>query len=291
MSDKETLLEEIAGSKMSPMFEIAGVNLHIRTILLGLDIDEDATPFEKSSEKDYSLIETICLDDKYRYLLDVILIDYGYEFDDQEVLERQVSESSEIEYRIADINPKSNSVQLKGNVYGDILHLGSCGDFKAKLGIVGVSLNDSKSLLLHQELMIEGYILEKENNIKMAFFTYFTAIEAYLNLELTSIKKQIFSELHHALEYLDLKNKMRIFAKSRLGTNDLNKIKLWGDLLGVFGNVKNKRDSIAHGKSHDVILMDDVNHCFFLVAVLVSIGKSGFSDFNKIKHQLYPKYT
>jgi len=288
MSDKENLLKKIAHSKVPPLLELAGVKIYIQKNRLDLDIDEDATPFEKSSEKNYSLVESVDLEDDYKYLLDVNLIDFGFKLDGEESLVKQVSENSEIEYYISEINSKTNRVNFKGHVFGDIMHLSTCGDFEVKLGVLGVKRNKANKLTLYQELLIEGYVLESEKNIKMAFFTYFTAIEAYLNFTISSIKNSLFDELHHALEYLELKNKIRVVVKDRLSAKNLNKIKLWGEFQGLVGEIKKKRDAIAHGKSNEVITVADVNNCFFLAVVLISIGESGNTEFVNIIKQLYP---
>ena len=157
------------------------------------------------------------------------------------------------------------------------------------LEIFGLKAADLTDLKLYQELLLEGYLLEIEKSYRMAFFSYFTAIEAYVSETLESIKENLFPELHEPLENLQLDHKVRIIARDSLKTNDLNSIKFWGEFAGLLRDLKNKRNNIAHGKSKEVISIEVVNDCFACLLVLISFSEYGKKTLEEIRQLAYPK--
>ncbi len=200
MNDKEKLLEKIIDNKITPLCRLANVTVDQHEESISLNVDEEATPSVIAEERNYSLIETINIEENYKYLLEIYLMGYGFDanylmgLEGSNGLLTSVDGENEISYSINTINNKKTEITLKGSVYGDISHMRECCPFKVELGIIGIRKEKSKSLKLYQELLIEGFILEKENNYKMAFFTYFTAIESFVTLVLTKVKAQIYKE-------------------------------------------------------------------------------------------------
>jgi len=285
------LLEKaILKDKLPALSLILGMKSYKVESSLGLENDEDATPFEKSEEKRYVLKESIYLSDEFKYILDVELTDYGYKIDSVDEFGKMISDYSEdLFYEIDVLDLKEGIIHLKGIVYGDILSLSSGQDFAAVLCVTGLKEKDLKDQIsLFQELIMEAYSLEISGNEKMSFFSYFSAIEALLTESLELFKPHLYGELHEALERLIVDDKIRIACKEALNLRDLNRVKLWGQFMGEFKIVKKIRNDIAHGKRNEPISHQEVNKCFLCLSVLFSVINDKCVEFDQVRKYLFP---
>lgn len=251
---------------------------------VSFDIDDSITPYVKSHEKDYALNEIFSFSDTFDYIIDVELIDYGYK-DAENVFIRDFSANhtgGELSLYIHDIEHSNARVILKGSVYTDVM-ASSYSECVACFKVFGINERQLKLLKIYQELVLEGYRLEREGNIKMAFFVYFSAIESIVSDFLSKYQKKIPSELHYALEHLALDEKIKVLIKNKTKSQDLNSVEVWSMLMQEFKPVKDKRNDIAHAKK-SVIIDDDISSVKFCLVVLLSILNYGlyrFSDINK----------
>lgn len=286
MSNLSDFISKIEKDKTLPLCCLSNITIETTQEKLFLDTE---TPFEKSIEKDYSLRTSYDFSEDYKYLLNIELLDYGYEVDGDEELQRFVSENSCISYEVEHVSLKEKKVYLKGDVFGDIMFLESALVLKAVIKKIGVTHEGAENLALYKELLIEGQILEKEKNHKMAFFTYFTALEAYLSLSIVDVKESIPKELHKALERTDLLDKVKITIKHNLSVSNVNTLEFWGELMSLVKKSKDIRNDIAHGKFSKVITEEDVNTCFTMVSSIIASCEFELTDFVAIRKTLYQK--
>jgi len=288
----KSIKQNFERNKFLPLFVISKLHAYDERASLLIKPDFDISSYEGPVDKEYALREEIDLSNKYKYIFDVNLEDFGYLVEDDDTLYKEKGNSGEgrINYQIDNINNRERIVRLKGVLFGSGYDIGSeFLDTIAELNIIGLSYDDSVDLKLYQELLLEGHLLELEKSFRMSFFSYFTAIEAFVSESLENIKINIPTELHDSLERLSLDDKVRILAKERFETSDFIKIKLWGQFSGLLKSIKDKRNKIAHGKCNIEITQDDVTNCFICASVLVGIYEFKKKDFHSIAKLLHPK--
>jgi hypothetical protein len=285
------LFDSIKNSKIIPLSKMTGAKLHAYDKHLSLDINYDATPFEKSIEKDYALEENIYLAEEFQYIFNVHLNEYGFKFEGQDELETRFGDGShdELNYKLDRVDLYEKIAFLKGGVFGDALHLTNVAPLLAKLTVFGITKADAKKMDLYQELIVEAHVLEVCNSLKMSFFSYFSAIEALLVISLDSFKNTLPKELHEPLEHLPIDNKVRVAAKCKLSISDLNSVTLWGSFMSQFTKTKKKRNDIAHGKNTTIVSQDDVDSCFLSLSILHSILLGSCTTFTQVRKYIYPK--
>lgn len=279
-------------NKLLPLYVLSKLEVTKERIPLSVEPDYDISTYEGIVDKEYYLKEEIDLSETYKYVFRVDLEDFGYVVDDADELFREKGSSGEgrIDYHIEGTLYRERLVKLKGVLFGNSFDIGSeFLETVAELSIIGVTNTSAKCLELYQELLLEGYLLELECNYKMSFFTYFTAVEAFVSQALDAIKSTIFSELHEPLERLPIDEKVRILAKNSFNTNDLKSIAIWGEFSGLLKVIKDKRNKIAHGKSADLINHDDVNDCFTYACILITFYQHRKKTFQEISKYLHPK--
>lgn len=280
------LNDKFIENKLPPLNELSSLRIYKKQISLQAHPDYDVTPYGSHV---YALNELVNLSDEFKYIFYVEMTDYGY-LDENEIYHTEISSCGDgsITYEIKNIHYRESSIEFKGSINGEHYdYLPVMADIK----IIGLSIADSQEINLYQKLLLEGYLLELEKSYEMSFFSYFTAIESFISDRLEDLKPNIYLELHDALEYLKLDEKIRILARKKESNNetDFNKIKIWGDFIGLLKNLKEIRNNIAHGKNKNIIKHDDVTKCFMCVAILISFYDYDKKLFSEIKKLLFPK--
>jgi len=283
------LREKLDQNKLLPIYLFSKLRIYKERVRLSLYPDSNLNKYDGLTDKEYFLTEELNLSETYQLIFRVDLKDFGYIVDGYEELWREKDDGGlgKLHFQIDKVDYRERKVRLNGSLFGNSEDLDSKA--AADIEIFGLKAADLTDLKLYQELLLEGYLLEIEKSYRMAFFSYFTAIEAYVSETLESIKENLFPELHEPLENLQLDHKVRIIARDSLKTNDLNSIKFWGEFAGLLRDLKNKRNNIAHGKSKEVISIEVVNDCFACLLVLISFSEYGKKTLEEIRQLAYPK--
>lgn len=250
---------------------------------LGLEIDEQVTPYVKSYIKDYAILEKHYLSSHYDYLLHISLEDYGILQDDGS-FSRQYSEG-QLNLYIDSVSYHSCEVCLKGSLYGDTLY-DSTHNNKVLYKICAIRKDGLAKLKTEQQLVLEGERLYDEGNLKMAFFMYFSALESLVNSKVTNYAVKIHDELHDALEYLSLDEKLRLVTKEALNTTNFDTIKVWSKIMEDFNSSKTKRNLFAHGKPVN-INHGDVSNIYISLLLVTGVLNFGLSTFNDINRRIF----
>lgn len=278
MKDLQRKIEE---NKLLPIFKLSKIKVYSDEVNLSNQPDYDISEYDGLSEKEYALDETIDLSESYLYLFNAELLAVENRADDE------VFDLENVEYFIRKLNKRDREIEFKGKLVGGSFDIGS--EFYAtvaEIELIGLRPSDADDLDIYQELILEGYLLELEKNYKMSFFTYFTAIDSFVNDELEDIKNDAFSELHDCISFLSLKDKIRVLVKSSLNEADLNSLKIWSTFSGLMKELTGVRNSIAHGKRHSDVSLEMVSKSFLLLAILVCVIKYKMVDFTKIRKYL-----
>lgn len=280
------LLTKLNNERFNALIVMTPLKLYEERRPFSAEPDIEIHAYEKTREKEYFFRSEIDLSKDYKYLISADMLDYGYS--NEENLSNSLNNegSGRLTVRLDDNNLRKNILYLEGTINASSYDFSSIDDKKiAVLQLFGVKKNIK--LQLFEELLLEAYSLELEKNYRVSFFSYFTAIEAYVTFWLEPVKLGLYSELHRALEYLQLDDKLRLIFKYSSGVSDLNEIKLWSDFMGLFKDLKDKRNEIAHGKSVVDINILDIQHIFLVVCVLWSFTTNKHKTFNEIRRFIY----
>lgn len=288
MNELQRLKNNISKNRRSLVCDLIGAEQEVVCAYLNLD-NEDSTPFEKSIEKHYSLMEVVYLSGDYKHLLDAELLDYGVDFGNEE-LEKQlgVREDSPLTLEVSQINYQESEITLRGSIFADLLAASSNNPI-AKISVFGICKDAYECLELYQILIYEAYVLERRGESKLSFFTYFSAFESYVSIHLQRYKDKIYPELHHALEHLGLDEKIKVIVKESIPGSDVSGIGVWGELMSTFKKVKLKRNDIAHAKSQVIIDSKDINNVVFCICCLICIANNGLVSFANVRNYYFKK--
>lgn len=281
------LKEKVKNDRFLGVLSILDVVAESFDIRFNFDL-ENEEDFQKSVEISYSLKEKHRFSSDYYRILGVEIDDYGALINGE--FHKNLAsygQNSELNLYIDNVNYQESEVTLRGRVVADLLAVTGCDDVIVRYNVHGLTKNEYKALSLFQELVYESYLLEIRKDNKLSFFSYFTAIEALVALYLEDYKSKICSELHHSLEHLSLDDKIKVICKESYGINLLSSIGLWGEFMGTFKKVKDKRNQIAHARSNVVIDTDDLDNVFYCLCNLIAALKAQALDFNSVRQYIF----
>jgi len=279
------LIQDISDGTISHLDIIDEISEYSEEISVSTYPDPDLIEHDKFVDKEYYLEDKIDLSENYSVIFSAWLNECGFLVDGN--LYDDLGDNRRISYKISSINKRRRTIELCGVLKGGYAEIDE--QAIARVRFKGISKKDYLKLSLFKELAVDAYLLEQEENRKMAFFTYFSAIEAIVRYKLHSIRPNIFTELYDALEHLSLDDKLRIVAKDAFNTNDLKSIAIWGEFQGALREVKKIRNLIAHGKLEKEVTQEDVNKCIACYVTTYCFSIKGCKTFKEIEKYLKEK--
>lgn len=274
------IINEISGGKISHLKLIDEITDYSDHVKVSTYPDPNLVQHDKFTDKEYFLEDEIDFSENYSVIFDADLEDYGFNVDDE--LLTDLGDERGLSYGIHRINERQRKVELRGILKGGYSDISE--EAIAKVNLHAISKENYLKLDLFKELAIDAYLLESESNIKMAFFTYFSAIEAVIRYSLDIIQQDIYTELHDALEHLSLDDKVRIVAKKSFNTNELSRVAIWGEYQGALREVKKIRNLIAHGKLEAEVTKNDLQKCIACYVVTYCFSLKGCKTFDEIRN-------
>lgn len=274
----QKIIQGISDGSILHLDLIEEIGEHSERVTINTYPDPDLIRHDRFSLKEYFLEDDIDLSSDYSFIVNANLEDYGFVIDGD--LHTDLGDERGLSYEIEEVNERQRKVTLRGILQGDYSDIDM--DAEADICITGLLKSDYVNLSLYKELAIDAYLLESENNIKMAFFTYFSAMEAIIRSKLDVIQLKIHTELHDALEHLALDLKVKIVAKESFATDDLKQVPIWGEFQGLLREVKKIRNLIAHGKLENEITVIDLNKCIACYVVLFCFTYKNLTTFETI---------
>ncbi|MGF6455295.1 hypothetical protein [Pseudomonas frederiksbergensis] len=257
------LFELTSESSALPLTTINSIKYYTIEHHLNTFPDTDLISHNKHMDKEYFIESEISLHDEYPILLDASLVEYGFSFEDE--LLDDLEDGRYIKYKIHQIDQRFSVIRMRGILSGSYAEIDA--DARCKLVIRAISKSDYKNLELHESLAIDAYLLEIEANYKMAFFTYFTAIESIVRLKTDKIKSETYKELGHAIEHLSLKEKIKVSGKHTFPEIEISKVAIWGAFTDLVTTCSAARNDIAHAlkpKEFTRVDVEQVAACYML---------------------------
>lgn len=280
-------MNKIDESKLPAIAKMAPLEFFQEEEPFDVHPDYDVNTYQGPIIKEYYISDEIDLSEKYRYILSCNLDDYGWAgFDMRNRLSEDGSGTLRLKLSFSD--HRARKIVVEGSLLGSSYEIANPDlDPTAVLTVHGVK--QGVVLSIFQDLLLDAYSLEDEGNLRVAFFSYFTALEALVTSELEHYKLILHSELHYALEHLQLDEKIRIFAKESMSVDDLNSIPSWGHFSGTLRELKEKRNKIAHGQNLVNISQEDVDKIFAVICAFFCYSQHQVGSFVDIRKTLYPK--
>ena len=260
----EKLIKLLEADPTLPLSTIQAIRTYSTQQYLDTHPDAGLISHNKHTDKEYFVESEISLHDEYALLLHAELEDYGFTFDDE--LIRDLEDGRGLKYEIHRINQRLSKIELRGVLSGSYAEMDA--EAKCDLSIRAITQEDYKTLKLHESLAIDAYLLKKEGNYKMAFFTYFSAVESIVRHKTDAIKNESYPELRHAIEHLPFGDKLKISGKHTFETDDITTIPIWGPLTNTANSCNTLRNEIAHGLSSKSLRLADAQKaaaCYIVV--------------------------
>lgn len=250
------LVDLLSKNKALPLTTISSIKHYTTDHHLNTYPDTDLISHDKHVDKEYFIEDEISLHEEYPILLDASLMEYGFSFEDE--LFDDLEDGRGLKYKIHQIDQRFSVIRMRGVLSGSYAEMDA--DAKCKLDVRAISKDDYKNLQLHESLAIDAYLLETEANYKMAFFTYFTAIESIVRLKTDKIKGETYQELSHSIEHLPLKEKIKISGKHTFPDVEIAKVPIWGAFTNLVTICSAARNDIAHALKNKDFTHLDVKH-------------------------------
>lgn len=286
----QDLLDKISDDKIPALMHLTPLEPSIERYPFNVHPDDNHT-YGGYNYKEYFCRDNIELTDLFKYVVSCEVIDYGYVNPTMGLdMLKEVSRDGcgRLDFQLGVENYRKRIVTVEGILYGDGFVI-SNPDLSAEVELKIIGVKTNRPLSLFQELILEAYALECEENYRVSFFGYFTALEALITQSLDKYKVCIHDELWYALEHLSIDEKVKVLAKEAFKTRDLNSINSWSYFAGVLREMKDKRNKIAHGQALVKIDNEDLAKMFALLSGLHCYVESQIGDFVGIRKCLYPR--
>jgi hypothetical protein len=286
------LQEEIESNKLNifqALVPIKNIETKI-SVPIRQSIRDDMSEYEKNTSKDYYFRAHLDISTLVSHCTLTHVKKVGYDKGDGVLSDTfDGTRQGKINWSDELSNNRRLNIILDGTVYVSSIDFSNLEHMEcmAQVDLLGIPIGTTLSIF--QELILEADNLEDENNLRVAFFTYFTALEAFVTFLFENVKSTLFTELHYSLEHLSLDDKFRVIFKHFSSGADLTKINIYSALMGLLGTVKKKRNDMAHGKLVVEIDKNDIIQIITIISVLYAYTTHKFDDFVSIIDYYYKK--
>ena len=195
----------------------------------------------------------------------------------QEGFETNIDQFRLNELRVKSIDNVNQRVFYEGSFFGnhemyDSIDVG----LYAKVELLGFS-SDLIWVEFYKILIVESYILYKENRYNLALFIAFSAFDSFINYELNSSDKNE-----------RLNDKFKLLFKQVFG--ELKKHQIYSSLMKDFPDFLKKRNAIAHGKNETRIRESEVAHILIFICSMILAYEKKLSTFDELQEQVLKNY-
>ncbi|MFB9125743.1 hypothetical protein E2553_35980 [Paraburkholderia dipogonis] len=272
----EVFFEKVSERKLDALRRIAIVSDVELKHRPSLSPEYEFSKYEGMTEKDYFFFDEVDFSEDITYCFRFELGEYGYRVENEDDLYPAKDDmgTGEFKLQVGAFDRRRRTCEIRGSLHGSTFDInGEFVDPELNYKITGVSAEQKIKLSLFQELLLEGYLLELEGNQRMSFFSYFTAMESFVTVQLEGFVQSLTSELQEPFERLPFDAKLRIYAKELLSTTDFSKVPVWSELSGKLKRLKSLRNDIAHAKgTTSNIAAQDVDDAFACACILFSLA-------------------
>ncbi|TWF43892.1 hypothetical protein [Neorhizobium alkalisoli] len=249
--------------------------------------DFDFIPYDGGSDKDYPVWHEFDLSNEAIFIHKLILDDYGFfveddPHDDPEYeLPKATSESTgrlALELQMAD--RFGCRALVRGSLSGTSMEM----NMEVRFNFTMCSYSgDSRLIGYAAEAIAEGFAFEEEGKLKQAFFSYFSAIDSFIEAEREKLNSGL-PENKRTKPDIRLIEKLQAVVKGNMPPpiGGLDKVKMWGDVKNGFDKCEKLRNAIAHNTKTHPITQTDVDLCFAVFAIIVAMVKDNLYDEKQI---------
>lgn len=134
------------------------------------------------------------------------------------------------------------------------------------------------------EAIAEGFAFEEEGKLKQAFFSYFSALDSFIESERETLNKGQPEDKRIKPE-IRLMQKLQAVIKANIppSVGGFNNVKIWGEVKNGFDKCEKLRNAIAHNTKTEPIAKADVDLCFAVFAIIVAMVKDDLYDEEEIR--------
>ena len=285
------LREKIESDKRLILSSLTPLRLIRARVPFEIEPDHDIVEYQKHVQKEYFFRDEVDISAYCEHAITCDVEDFGYDRDDSGDLIQEFGNERNGSLTLTQgaSNLRRKLVVIEGSVRASNIDFQILDEVEAFADLEIVGIRPGEELSIYQELLLEAYELEMEHSHRMAYFTYFTALEAFVTHQLEAYKLTVASELHDAIEYLPLDVKARLIFKFISGKVDVNTIPIYPDFAGLLKDFKEKRNFIAHAKTVVQIEQKNLDDAFLVLCILLTFAECKLDTFNAIRWKYYPK--
>lgn len=240
--------------------------------------DFDFIPYDGLVDRHYPVWHEFDLSDEAIFIHRIQMDDYGY-FVDEELpedpeyeLPKATSESTgrlALELQMAD--RFGCKALVRGSLSGSSIEMNM--DVRFNFVIASYS-RKSRSFGYAAEAIAEGFAFEEEGKLKQAFFSYFSALDSFVESEREKLNQGQPND-EQIKPNIRLIEKLQAIIKTNLppSVGGLNNVKSWGDVKNGFERCEKLRNAIAHNRETAPVAQADVDLCFAVFAIIVAMIK------------------
>jgi len=277
------LIAALSGDKLHVCLKLEATEIKRVNMTTELNPAPDFVPYDGGIDKDYPVWHEFDLSDEAVFIHKLKLDDYGYYVEDgphedpEYELPKATSESTGalvLELQMAD--RFGCKALIRGSLSGSSMEVSM--DILFKFIVAGYS-KPSRQIGYAAEAIAEGFAFEEERKLKQAFFSYFSALDSFIESEREKLNK-LLTEDKRIKADIRLIQKLQTIIKMRMPSSvgGFDKVKIWGDVKNGFDKCEKLRNAIAHNTKTQPITKADVDLCFTVFAVIVAMVKDDLYD-------------
>ncbi len=254
--------------------------------------DFDFISYDGGIEKDYPIWHEFDLSDEAIFVHRLKLDDYGYyveehPHDDREYeLPKATSESTgRLALELQMVDRFGCRALVRGSLSGTSMEMNMDVRFDF---IVASYSGESGRIGYAAEAIAEGFAFEEEGKLKQAFFSYFSALDSFIESERERLNKGQPEDKRIKAE-IRLMQKLQAVMKANMppSVGGFNNVSMWGEVKSGFDKCEKLRNAIAHNTKTEPVAKAEVDLCFAVFAIIVAMVKDDLYDEKEIrKHYL-----
>lgn len=282
------LIAALSKDKLHACLKLEATEVKPVNKITELNPDSDFVPYDGGTDKDYPVWHEFDLSEEAVFIHRLSLEDYGYfvENDPQNEpefeLPKRTSESTGalvLELQMAD--RFGCKALIRGSLSGSSLEVSM--DILFKFWVAAYS-KPSLRIGYAAEAIAEGFAFEEEEKLKQAFFSYFSALDSFIESERENLNRGLPEDKKLKAD-IRLIQKLQAVVKANMPPHvgGLDNVKFWGDVKNGFDKCEKLRNAIAHNTKTQPIAKADVDLCFTVFAVIVAMVKDDLYDEKEIE--------
>ena len=276
-------------------------------IKVNLDPDFDIINFDRHNDKDYYFYNSLKFQENHNFIIDCSFLkqfiltgdtlddieeNEDILFTDKENVDLSIKELEDLNEDLLDTYSfpldfdgfKLNAIKVKfiNNTEKKIYYEGSYfaasvniyPDFWDMFSYVNMTSIKKNHQQFYKDLIGESYILKLEGNLKLSLFTLYSALESFVNYKLNDNTE------------IRLKDGIAKLFQIENNCKDLTKNNLYSSIINKLIELKNIRNTIAHGKNNILVLEEELDEYFVIILTFIISIEFKWANFEEITKKI-----